>query len=202
MRAYTVILIFFCLFANTVFVYSQSKYQQGFIVTNRNDTIYGQLRDRSEEPFGRIFKKVRKKSFWIFDKKYDPKDLKAYKIDSRIYESIWFDSYTNFLIVNYRSVPKMGRKVFMRLSVDGKVKLYWEEFRDPDSGYELEIPFFKKVNSSEMVRVTQGVFGLKRKRLMLFFEDCPDLVYKIQNRELNSPVEIANYYNNWHFEEI
>lgn len=202
MRAFMKILIFFCLSLNAVFVCGQSKYEQGFVVTNQNDTIYGSFRDRSPEPFGKIFKKVRKNGFWFFGKRYGPKDIQSYQIGSRIYESLWYDSYSNFLNVNYRSVPNYGQKVFMRLEVDGKVKLYWDEFRDPDSGYELEIPFFKKANSGEMVRVTQGVFGLKRKQLEVFFEDCPELVQKIRSRELTSPFEIAKFYNKWMVEEI
>ncbi|WP_296618362.1 hypothetical protein [Marivirga sp.] len=176
-------------------VLGQSKYQNGFVVTIQNDTIYGQLRDRSPEPFGKIFDKVKMKGFWIFDKRYGPKDLNSYTTGNKVYESIWYDSYTKLFSVFHISTYGEGEKVFMRLSIDGNVKLYWDEFRDPDSGYEEAIPFFKKKNSKEMIRVTQGIFGFKKKHLANLFADCPELVVKMKHRFFETPEEMANFYN-------
>jgi hypothetical protein len=47
------------------------------------------------------------------------------------------------------------------------------------------------------VRVTQGVLGLKKKILERCFEDCPELMEKIHNKELCLPAEIARFYNDW-----
>jgi hypothetical protein len=174
---------------------AQSEYQNGYIVTNQNDTIYGQLRDRSPEPFGKIFKKVKMKGFWIFNKSYGPKEITFYQIGNRSYESIWYDSYSELFTVFHRSVTGKGEKVFMRLTANGKVNLYWDEFRDPDSGYELEIPFFRKANSTEMIRVTQGIFGFKKKHLANLFSDCPELVEKMYDGYFEVPEQIAAFYN-------
>lgn len=125
-------------------VLGQSKYQNGYVVTNQNDTIYGQLRDRSPEPFGKIFKKVRMKGFLFLGKRYGPEDLMSYRIGNEIYESIWYDSYSEIFSVFHVSTQGRGNKVFMRLAVDGKLKLYLDEYRNPESGYTEEIPFFKK----------------------------------------------------------
>ena len=71
-------LFFILLFGfNGATLFSQSKYQNGYVVTTKNDTIYGQLRDRSPEPFGKIFTKVRMKGFWIFEGRFGPKDLNS-----------------------------------------------------------------------------------------------------------------------------
>ncbi|WP_340153744.1 hypothetical protein [uncultured Marivirga sp.] len=174
---------------------AQSEYQNGYIVTNQNDTIYGQLQDRSPEPFGKIYNKVKMKGYWIFNKKYGPKDIVFYQIGDLSYESIWYDSYTELFTVFHRSVPGQGKKVFMRLSVNGQVKLYWDEYRDPDSGYELEIPFLRKANSTEMVRVTQGIFGFKKKHLANLFSDCSELVEKMNDGYFEIPEEMADFYN-------
>jgi hypothetical protein len=48
-----------------------------------------------------------------------------------------------------------------------------------------------------LVRVTQGIFGLKKKLLSRYFADFPDLVVKIEKGELKSPIEIAEYYNSY-----
>ena len=51
------------------------------------------------------------------------------------------------------------------------------------------------MDEPSFVRVTQGILGLKKKRLTEYFRDCPELIYKIENGELKDPVEIANFYN-------
>ncbi|MFT6371089.1 MAG: hypothetical protein ACJAWH_002174 [Maribacter sp.] len=48
-----------------------------------------------------------------------------------------------------------------------------------------------------MVRETQGIFGVKRKRLSHFFTDCLPLAAKIQNKELKYVFEIVDFYNEW-----
>jgi hypothetical protein len=45
-----------------------------------------------------------------------------------------------------------------------------------------------------MVRVTQGIRGLKRKRLIEYFWDCPALVKAIEKKELNEIDEVYNFY--------
>ena len=58
------------------------------------------------------------------------------------------------------------------------------------------IDYFKRKDDDYMVRVTQGIFGLKKKRLAEYFKDCPELVQKIEFKELKRPFEIAQFYNN------
>jgi hypothetical protein len=47
-----------------------------------------------------------------------------------------------------------------------------------------------------MVRVTQGILGLKREALSEYFIDCPGLVQKIQIREIRTPEEVIDLYGN------
>ena len=45
-----------------------------------------------------------------------------------------------------------------------------------------------------MVRVTQGILGLKRKRLVEYFWDCPTLVQAIEKKKLNKIDEVYDFY--------
>ena len=191
------ILISLCLslFSQANIILGQSKYEPGYIVTNANDTIYGQIRDRSPEPFGKIFNQVRMKGFWIFEKRYSPQDIISYTVRNNSYESLWFDSYQEFFSFYHISTAGRGEKVFMRLSVDGKLKLYWDEYRDADSGYDDSIPYFKKENSDVLVRVTQGILGFKKKKLSTLFSDCPDLLKCMYHGGFSSPEQMALFYN-------
>ncbi|WKK79305.2 hypothetical protein [Marivirga arenosa] len=197
MKYYSLYLFVSCLLIQPLSISAQSTFQNGYIVTNENDTIFGQIKDRSAEPFGEIFKKVKMKKKWIFYKKYSPRSIKSYKIGDKTYESIWYDSYTELFSIFHISKADQGEKTFMRLAVDGELKLYWKEYRDHanSDGYEIAIPFFKKTNSYEMVRVTQGVLGFKKKLLRNFFSDCPSIVEKIDNGDFEVPEQIALYYN-------
>jgi hypothetical protein len=38
-----------------------TAYEEGFVVLKNSDTVYGQVKDRSEEPFGKLCKKVKVK---------------------------------------------------------------------------------------------------------------------------------------------
>jgi hypothetical protein len=98
----------------------------------------------------------------------------------------------------YISNPKQGRKVFLKvISNNSALHYYHLEQVDGDNGFVDYVPLFKKQNSNELVRVTQGILGLKKKRLSEYFSDCPELVEKINNGELKTPTEILNFYNDW-----
>ena len=195
MRYYLILSVIFYLlvFANGAF--AQRNYQDGYVVTNHNDTIYGRIRDRSPETTVQIFKMVRMKGFWFFEKKYRPTDIISYRIQDRTFESLWFYNRIKWFKSTHISAPGQGEKVFMRLTYEGKLKLYWDEFRDLEGGYEVQVPYFKKVGSEEMVRVTQGLFGFKKKRLAEFFVDCPDLIERLYDGFFDGPTEIAEFYD-------
>lgn len=46
----------------------------------------------------------------------------------------------------------------------------------------------------DYVRVTQGVLGLKKKKLMDYFWDCPELVQALEKKELKEIHEVINVY--------
>jgi hypothetical protein len=87
-------------------------------------------------------------------------------------------------------VSKSGKK-------RGFLTYYQWEFLDYDSFVLQWVDLFKRRDEDYFVRVTQGVLGLKKKRLERYFEDCPELMEKIHSKELRLPAEIARFYNDW-----
>ena len=91
--------------------------------------------------------------------------------------------------------PNEGDKVFMHVVVKGYLSLYHFEYMDSESMNIDSVPLFKREGQDYFVRVTQGIFGLKEKALLGYFEDCEELCALIMDKKLKSPVEIARFYN-------
>lgn len=136
--------------------------------------------DRKTGSFGKIYEKIRFKGNRK-KKRFPPKQIKAYKIGDTSYRSIFLD----------------GKQTFLKVESEGYVNYYTYELQEQGEQLVLEIDYLQKENSDLLVRATQGLFGLKRKRLAQFFGDCPILVQKIQNKEFRYVFEVVDFYNNW-----
>ncbi len=197
MKIITTLNLLFALLLLPVLVSGQKDYQTGYIITNSNDTLTGKVKDRKPPPFGKLYKKIRFKRNRLFKRKYGPQQIIAYKQGDNQFESLWIDVSPNIFNEKYTSIPDFGEKSFMKVIVKGYLTYYHWEFQDYESDYIDEISLYKRTNESSFARVTQGIFGLKKKRLAEYFQDCPELINKIENGELKDPVEIAIFYNNW-----
>lgn len=188
----------FLLLILTVTVSSaQDGYMQGYVVSIKNDTLYGEVKDRTQEPFGKLYKRVRlKQNGALFSKKYSPSDLLSYKKGNDVFESVWLLEKSKLLRPIYISKKGVGKKVFMMLMAKGKLSYYHWEWRDPDSGIYMYQEMFKKEGSDEMVRAVQGVFGLKKNVVAEYLSDQPDLANRIRSGEKLSPFDIVEIYNN------
>ncbi len=180
-----------------VLVSGQKDYQAGYIITNKNDTLTGKVKDRKSPPFGKLYKKIRFKKNRLTKRKYGTHQIIAYRQGDNQFESLWINVSHNIFNENYTSIPERGEKSFMKVIVKGYLTYYHWEFQDFESDYIDEISLYKRANETYFARVTQGIFGLKKKRLVEYFQDCPELIYKIENEEIWDPVEIAIFYNNW-----
>ncbi len=177
--------------------FAQTDFLDGYVITVENDTIFGRVKDRDSGTFSEILKKVKlKKEGALFKRKYGPNDLKAYKRGEHFFESIWLQEEAKFFKISYISIEGVGKKVFMQLIASGDLSYYHWEWIDYDNFSFEFTPLFKKKNSTEMVRVTQGVFGLKKKVLAIYLNERPDLVNRISSGEKLSPMEIVEIYNN------
>ncbi|NHF59010.1 hypothetical protein FK220_006645 [Flavobacteriaceae bacterium TP-CH-4] len=180
---------FFLIFAS---VFAQNDYQKGYVITLENDTLWGYIKDR--KPTG-LLPKIRFKGNNM-KKRFGPTKIIGYQVGDRYYESIWVDKQSRFLRENVVSISGKGERIFLRLLEKGKLVHYILEFQDQGEQLVQEIDYFKKEGSPQLIRVTQGLLGLKRKRVMAFLRDCPSLTERIERKTLKHAGEIASYYNN------
>ena len=173
---------------------AQKDYEQGYIITNSKDTLVGFVKDRKQPPFGKLYKKVYFKNKHK-KKKFSPNQIIEYKQGNNEYESVWIDISSHLINEKYTSIPDQGEKEFLKVIERGYLTYYQREFEYADNDYIDQISLFKREDDNYLVRVTQGIFGLKKESLASYFNDCPDLVNKIKNEEIKTPNEIVKFYN-------
>ncbi len=197
MKSIATLYLIFAFLILPVVSFGQKDYQNGYIITNNNDTLTGLVKDRKSPPFGKIYKKIRFKNNNVISRKYGPHKIIGYKQGANQFESLWIDVSHVFFQEKYTSIPNSGKKYFLKVIVKGYLTYYQWEFKEQESDYIWSKSLYKRKDDHSLVRVTQGILGLKKKSLAVYFQDCPELVYKIENGELKDPVEIAKFYNKW-----
>lgn len=175
-------------------LYAQPGYVPGYIILENNDTLYGKIKDRNTFS-GNIFRKIRFKKKGERVKRYTAHDILGYYNGEHTFESVWYYEESEFLTSYYYSKPRYGQKVFLIKTITGPLNLYAKEFTHDDNSYMDSFPFFKREGDDYFVRATQGIFGLKKKKLARYFSDCPSLVNKIQEGAIKRAYEVADYYN-------
>lgn len=171
------------------------NFEEGFIITLKNDTIHGRIADRKSETFPKIYKRIRfKKEGAFLNKKYNANQIKGYKAGNRVYESVGIEKKSRLLETKY-ILSYSYKKTFLRVIQKGKLSYFHWEHVDFEFNTIDYFPLFHLKEKSEMVRVTQGVLGLKRKTLSEYFSDCPELVKKIERKEVRTPEDIMDMFN-------
>ncbi|MFN2431060.1 MAG: hypothetical protein ABR574_13660 [Cryomorphaceae bacterium] len=175
-------------------VAGQKDFEPGYIVSLQNDTISGQIKDRKSGMFPDILKKIQFKSDGaLFKRKYSATKILGYKVGDRVYESVGIDEESHFFKTQYFVSPNAD-KTFLRVMETGTLRYYHWEHIDQDNNTIDYIPFFYLEGRGEMVRATQGVLGLKKKLLSEYFYDCPELVQKIENKQITAPFEVVDFF--------
>ena len=183
----------------TLFAYpleAQKKgYVEGYIIQWNGDTISGLVKDRSTGTFTDLYSKIRFKSPQsLLRKKYGPDEIHGYGYGKYMYESLPLREESEFFRFRYYLDDRNGR-VFLRVVARYEpLTWYHWEYIDAESNYIDYIPLLHKQYSPEMVRVTQGILGLKRNRLTEYFRDCPELVRALDRKQVNGPEEVYNFY--------
>jgi len=170
-------------------------YSQGYIITNEGETIEGWVKDRSSGTFTDLYTRIRFKADNArIKRKYRATEILGYGLDNRHYESVPLVEESEFFRSRYYIHDDKDR-IFLRI-ISGNIELtyYHWEYIDGESNYLDYTPLFHRNGSCEMVRVSQGILGLKRNRLMEYFRDCPELVLAIKNKGLNEVLEVYNFY--------
>lgn len=181
-------------FLISISLYGQKNYEKGYVVNMNNDTLYGKIKDRKSGIFPKIYRKIRfKKEGSFFKKKYNPTQIVGYKAGERVYESIGIEK-ESFLFKTQYFVTSSSPKFFLRAVHKGSLSYYHWEYVDHEFNALDYIPLFYIEGRAEMVRVTQGILGLKKKILSEYFSDCPALVRKIEEKETRTPKDIIELY--------
>jgi hypothetical protein len=177
-------------------LHAQKKgYSSGYIITHEGETIEGWVKDRSAGTFMELYAKIRfKPGHGGLSRRYSPEEILAYGADNQHFESLPIYEESAFFKFRYYLNENYKRSFLKLIARDKDLSYYHWEYVDGDSNYLDYIPLFYREGSSEMVRVTQGVLGLKRKRLIEYFQDCPDLGMAIYEKELNEIWEVYDFY--------
>jgi hypothetical protein len=186
-----IFLLIFLMFTSLNPIWAQN-YEPGHIILSSGDTLYGQIKDRSDWD---LFRKIRFKNDKGRSKKYTAKDILGYTVGINTYESKWFAEETDFFRFNHYNRPRYGEKVFLKVLSKGPLNVYAKEFVYDDNSFVDQYELFQREGETIMQRATQSVFGLKKKRLTSYFWDCPVLVEKINNGSLKDALEVAKFYN-------
>ena len=170
-------------------------YQEGYIITLEGDTLYGEVKDRSPEPFVELYGRIRfKQEGSRGRRKYGPDQIRGYAIGGRVYESRPLREETSFFRFRY-SLDPQADPIFLRVvRREGPLTWYEQEFIHDDNHYLDSYPLFCLEGKPEMVRVTQGILGLKRKRLTEYFADCPGLALALAEDRISEVEEVFRYY--------
>ncbi len=189
-------ILFFAFLLLPLLIFGQKHFEQGFVVLKNNDTLYGLIKDRKPHPFSALYKKIRfKGEEGKF--RFGPDRLLSYKKGANLFETLWVEDTGKFFDQNFASHKGSGKPVFLKVVEKGFLTYYHWEHEDPDSGYIDFIGYFKKENDPSLIRATQGIFGLRRKHLINYVSDCPPLVQKLADKEIDSAIEVTRFYNEW-----
>lgn len=175
-------------------VLAQAEYKKGYLVTLSNDTISGYIQEKSS------FEYTKKTKFIFKDeqgkkRKFKVNKIKAYYIDNDWYEGIWVLESTVRLVNSYTTKDGYGERKFLKVIERGELIHYQEELEDQGSQFIQSVDFIKRPQEDRMVRATQGLLGLKRKRLIEYFQDCPSLRSQIENKQVNTVAEILDFHS-------
>ena len=189
--------ILLILFAFTIIpTHAQKKgYSRGYIINSEGETVEGRVKDRSSGTFFELYKRIRfKPDNAPFKRKYSPDEILGYGINDQYFESVPLYEETAFFKFRYYIHDSYDRSFLKVISWKDDLTYFHWEYVDSESNYLDYIPLFYREGSDEMVRVTQGIRGLKRNRLIDYFWDCPELVQAIEKKELNEIHEVYNFY--------
>lgn len=173
-------LIFICYL--TLLNAQKKGFYEGYIIEHSGDTVRGYVKDRSPEPFVSLYDKIRfKEGGRSRTKKYGPEDILGYGYQNQDFVSMRLREESSFFKFRYYADPA-APMVFLKVIERSERLVYFEQlFVHDDNDYLDAFPLFYRPGSNEMVRVTRGIFGFRKKRLLEYFADCPALVKELSS---------------------
>ena len=116
------------------------------------------------------------------------------------YEGFWLNQSSEkmvFINPRYDINPQNGERYFLREISKGKLSHYHLEWFEQGESRLMWMDLLKKEEDPFFIRATQGLFGLKKKVLINYFQNCPDLKEQIEQKQLNSVEQVVDFYNNY-----
>ena len=178
------------LFTPLIGLAQPSDFEGGLIIKNNNDSIYGLIKKRNQNPYYAYteikFKSGERGNIEIFT----PDSVKEYILDGIRYIS--------------KYLKHKKRNFFYQVIVDGYVSFYELEiqrldFKNPNS-YTYYAILKKRDETTELSFAEIDITYPFKKRMMEFFKDAPDLCNKIRNGIYNQTTieKIVKEYNKLH----
>ena len=169
----SVLLIIFLCCMNPLRAQKKS-FHHGYIIQHSGDTIQGWIKDRSPEPFVTLYPKIRfKKKSRSRTIKYAPIDIKGYGYQGQHFIAMPLREESTFFKFRYYT-DAIAPHVFLKVIEQSEGLVYFKQlFVLDDNNYLDFIPFFYRPGRSDVVRVTQGIFGFRKNGLQLIFMTAP-----------------------------
>ncbi len=178
---------------------AQTSHTIDYLVLNVGDTLYGKVKHIDEGSVNpKYYKKIRFTDTHGKQKKYKRKDISAFRVNNTIYEGFWLNQSSQkiiFLNPKYDIDPQKGEQIFLKMISKGKLSHYELEWWEQGESTLWWMDLLKKEEDQFFIRATQGLLGLKRKVLINYFSNCPELKEQIEQRQLNKVWQVVHFYN-------
>jgi hypothetical protein len=173
------------------------RFLDGYIIDIHQDTIHGKIRVDRRGLASTSTSKVRFQSDgFMLRRKFSPNRILGYGYDDEHFVSLAISPQLRSFRVLH-AIDETVERQFLRVVRRSEKLTYYESFFfDDDNDDLVRVPYFHRAYKPEMVRVTQGIFGLNKKRLALYFQDCPDLVKAIEEKKLTQAIEVYYFFQN------
>ncbi|MCW3091956.1 MAG: hypothetical protein JWP81_3025 [Ferruginibacter sp.] len=162
-------------------------YNSGFVVTNKNDTIYGLLKLRNTFPY-RVHESVLfRQTEEAQPQPFPPAEIKGFVIGKEIYESKYLSD-------------KKERKGFFQIKIKGFLSYYeMESYGGPQAGSSYKVLLQKEDTDQLFIYDVGNFFFPFRRKLSEYLKDYPELASKIKHNVYNEVhiIQIVNKYNNF-----
>lgn len=189
---------FFWLLAAPVLLIAQKNIPSDYLVLNSGDTLYGSIKYIDDRGIhSRFLKKIRLTDRKGKTKKHTRKDVATFSVNQTIYEGFWLKQSSKkllFLNPRYDIDSRNGEHYFLKVMHKGRLSHYHLEWWEQGNSTFMFMDLLKKENDTYFIRATQGLFGLKRKVLTSYFNDCPNLQKLIQEKLVNEVNQVVDYY--------
>ncbi|MEN1784190.1 MAG: hypothetical protein AAGF77_03535 [Bacteroidota bacterium] len=189
--------ILFCL---PILLFSQTP-ALDYLVLRTGDTLYGKVGYiREDKPNSGFFKKIRLTTTTGKRKKIKREAIACFKAKGFYYEGFWLRQSSGinslfrprYYIDNYE-----GTFDFLRVVTKGALSHYELEWFDQGNSTLWSMALLKKEGDSYFIRADQGLFGLKRKTLTQYFQDCSELSTALSQKKIKEVYEVIDFYNDY-----